>query len=176
MAACSTQTNEQQHCCHNNTAGVMEASDLGFEAGSVVLSTTARRGPAVRHTNACARSGGPGPGSLLMHSPLFVTSAGALALAAALADGRAPDLIDLDLRDNPQILQSGTAALVGGTGGSCGQSGCWLVCDSARAGCACLQCPCPLSSLPSQCSTGEGKGRKASRLAVSQGRGAIPVS
>ncbi|KAI3424317.1 hypothetical protein D9Q98_009870 [Chlorella vulgaris] len=36
---------------------------------------------------------------------------GALALAAALADGRAPDLIDLDLRDNPQILQSGTAAL-----------------------------------------------------------------
>lgn len=39
--------------------------------------------------------------------------AGAKALAAALADGRAPDLIDLDLRDNLQIQEGGTLALVG---------------------------------------------------------------
>lgn len=38
--------------------------------------------------------------------------AGAQALAAALADGRAPDLIDLDLKDNPQIGGPGTEALV----------------------------------------------------------------
>lgn len=43
--------------------------------------------------------------------------AGATALAAALADGRAPDLIELDLRDNPQIQRDGTAALVGTPGG-----------------------------------------------------------
>ena len=34
------------------------------------------------------------------------------ALAAALGDGRAPDLIDLNLSDNPGVLEEGTAALV----------------------------------------------------------------
>ncbi|EFN51630.1 hypothetical protein CHLNCDRAFT_140055 [Chlorella variabilis] len=40
-----------------------------------------------------------------------LTDEGAKALAAALADGRAPDLIDLDLRDNLQIQEGGTLAL-----------------------------------------------------------------
>lgn len=45
-------------------------------------------------------------------SPADAVCAGAKALAAALRDGRAPDLIDLDLKDNPQIKEEGTAALV----------------------------------------------------------------
>ncbi|KAL4421761.1 hypothetical protein ABPG77_009744 [Micractinium sp. CCAP 211/92] len=36
---------------------------------------------------------------------------GAKLLAAALRDGRAPDLIDLDLKDNPQIKEAGSTAL-----------------------------------------------------------------
>ncbi len=44
--------------------------------------------------------------------PCLLCPAGAKALAAALRDGRAPDLIDLDLKDNPQIKEEGAAALV----------------------------------------------------------------
>ena len=44
--------------------------------------------------------------------PCPCPAAGAKALAAALGDGRAPDLIDLNLSDNPGVLEEGTAALV----------------------------------------------------------------
>ncbi|KAL4431459.1 hypothetical protein ABPG75_006715 [Micractinium tetrahymenae] len=40
-----------------------------------------------------------------------LTDEGAKLLAAALRDGRAPDLIDLDLKDNPQIKDEGSSAL-----------------------------------------------------------------
>lgn len=71
--------------------------------------------------------------------PCLLCPAGAKALAAALRDGRAPDLIDLDLKDNPQIKEEGTAALVSAL--------CLLCCVCCTVPCAVLCLPAAAASL-----------------------------